>query len=118
MKCATSVILLAGLFVASAGPVRAEADGPDFFRVVGVAANDVLNIRAEPSSRSARIGAVPHDGNGLRNLGCRGGLTFEQFNAATPAEREAGRKTRWCRIEYRGITGWVAGWYLGEGNRP
>ena len=32
--------------VANAGLAWATADGPDFWRVTGVAANDVLNMRA------------------------------------------------------------------------
>lgn len=96
----------------------AEASGPDYFRVVGVAWNDVLNIRAEPTARSAKIGAIPPDGNGVRNHGCVGGLTYAEWEAATPAQREQARKKVWCRISYRGVEGWVAGWFLAEGSGP
>jgi len=118
MKYALIGLSFAGILAFSAGPALAEADGPDFFRVVGVAANDVLNIRADADARSAKVGAIPHDGNGIRNLGCKGGLSFEEYSKASAAQREAGRRTRWCQIEYRGVTGWAAGWFLGEGNAP
>jgi len=118
MKNVAFAILFAAGLAGVSVPASAEADGPDYYRVVGVAPNDVLNIRAEPSARADRIGSIPHDGDGLRNLGCQGGLTIDQYQNSTPAQREAGRKTRWCNIEYRGTTGWVAGWYLGEGSKP
>jgi uncharacterized protein len=94
--------------------VFAEADGPDFFRVTGVAAEDVLNIRAAPDAAAARIGTVPADGDGLQNRGCQGGLSFAEWQAATESERQAAARTRWCRITYQGTTGWVAGWFLAE----
>ena len=56
----------------------ADASGPDFFRVTGVAADDVLNIREAPDAGSAKIGEIPPDGDGVRNLGCQGGLSFAE----------------------------------------
>jgi len=98
--------------------VRAEASGPDFFRVIGVASNDVLNIRTQPTARSPIIGMIPPNGNGIQNMGCQGGLSYGQWQSATPAQREAARKRVWCQIYYRGVNGWVAGWFLAEGNAP
>ena len=94
--------------------VLAEADGPDFYAVTGVAANDVLNIRTEPDAKARKIGSIPHDGRGLRNLGCEGGPSFAEWQQMNEAEREAAKRKRWCRIEYQGTEGWVAGWYLME----
>ena len=94
-----------------------EADGPDWFRVVDVAADDVLNIRAEPSAGSEKLGSIPPGSDCVRNLGCRGGLTLEEFTTLTP-EQQAARlreNPRWCKVEYEGATGWVAGRYLAEG---
>jgi len=98
--------------------VEADASGPDFFRVVGVASNDVLNIRTQPTAQSAIIGIIPPNGNGIQNLGCQGGLTYSQWQSASPAVREAARKRVWCQIYYRGVNGWVAGWFLAEGSAP
>lgn len=99
---------------------RAEAGGPDFFVVTGVAADDVLNIRAAPDPHADKLGEIPPDGTCVRNLGCRGGLTFQEFTELSPAQRERREREnpRWCKVEYRGITGWVAGRYLGEGECP
>jgi len=95
----------------------ADADGPDFYQVKDVAKNDVLNIRAEPNPHAAKVGEIRHDGTCIRNLGCQGGLTFQEFTDLSPAEqaRRQQENPRWCQVEYQGVTGWVAGRYLQEG---
>ncbi len=95
----------------------AEADGPDYWRVHGVDANDVLNIRREADPRSEKIGDIPPDGRCVKNLGCKGGLTYKEFTTLSEAEKENIKKMRprWCRIDYQGTMGWVAGRYLREG---
>ena len=72
--------------------------------MTGVAADDVLNIRAEPDPHAKKIGEIPPDGICLRNLGCR------------MAEGQ-----RWCSVETvsgDATRGWVAGSYLVEGGPP
>ncbi|MFO1429133.1 MAG: SH3 domain-containing protein [Candidatus Competibacteraceae bacterium] len=100
-----------------AGAVSADADGPDFYQVAGVTVNDTLKIRAKPDPRAAKVGEIPHDGTCIRNLGCQGGLSFQEFTTLSPAEqtKRLKRNPRWCKVEYQGITGWVAGRYLREG---
>ena len=101
----------------SASLVRAEADGPDFWTVTDVREDDVLNIREEPDPHSKKIGEIPPDGTCIKNLGCVGGLTLEEFTTLTDEEREEikRQRPRWCRIEYQKTVGWVAGRYLKEG---
>jgi uncharacterized protein YgiM (DUF1202 family) len=41
------------------GPVRATTDGPDVYRVVNVARDDMLNLRRGPGTRSAVIVGLP-----------------------------------------------------------
>ena len=98
----------------------AAADGPDHFSVRDVAADDVLNIRAEPSPKAARLGAMPAGADCIRNLGCQGGLSLQEFTTLSKAQQQQRLREnpRWCRIEWRGITGWVAGRYLAEGSCP
>lgn len=117
LTCLAALGMLLGL-VLPMSPVQAEADGPDFFRVMGVTGNDVLYIRDQPSSHAAKIGQIPPRGNCIRNLGCRGGLTYQEFTTLGKAEqaKRAQANPRWCRIEYRGTTGWAAGRYLAEGS--
>lgn len=104
-------LVMAAVLVSTA---FAEADGPDYFAVTGVAANDVLNIRSGPSARDRIVGTIPPKGGGIRNLGCQGGLSFDEWRTASEAQREAGKNRRWCRIEYRDVEGWVAGRFLAE----
>jgi len=115
---AGAVLYLAALGAAlGPGPAAAEADGPDYYRVVGVSADDVLNIRAEPDTSAQQVGSIPPGADCVRNLGCRGGLSLQEFTTLDEAEkaRRLKENPRWCQIEYRGVTGWVAGRYLAEG---
>ena len=88
--------------------------------MTGVRANDVLNIRAAPKPGAATLGTIPPGGTCVRNLGCRGGLSFQEYSILSQAEQRKRLKQnpRWCRVEYQGITGWVAGRYLAEGSCP
>jgi hypothetical protein len=116
-RFAASAMLIVTILAWWPAAVLAEADGPDYYRVVDVAADDVLNIRAEPSPAAEKLGEIPPGADCVRNLGCQGGLTFEEFTTlsdAAKAERLR-RNPRWCRVEYQGVTGWVAGRYLAEG---
>jgi hypothetical protein len=95
----------------------ATADGPDFYVVQGVANDDVLNVRARPNLRAENLREIPPDGICIRTLSCKGGLTFQEFIKLSPAEQEKRQQEnpRWCKGEYQGVTGWVAGRYVGEG---
>jgi len=115
MHCPLLLVLLPLLFPGNAG---AEADGPDNYKVRDVSNGDTLSIHAEPHPDAARLGEIPPQGDCIRNLGCQGGLTFEEFTTLSK-EQQAQRlreNPRWCRIEYQGIVGWVAGRYLAEGS--
>ena len=109
--------LIIGIIVLMSPNVHAEADGPDHWEVFGVAADDVLNIRQEPSGKSAKVGEIPPDGNCVKNIRCIGGLSFEEFTTLSEEEKNKIKKERprWCLIEYQGVTGWVAGRFLREG---
>lgn len=96
----------------------AEASGPDFYRVVGVSRTDTLSIRTAPGARARKIGQVPHNARRIRSLGqCVGGLTFSQWQSASPAQRRRAKFKRWCRISWRGVRGWVNAGYLAEDSR-
>lgn len=78
--------------------------GPDFWEVTGVAADDLLNLRAGPSTRNQVIGQFAN-GDVLRNLGC---------------QMQGGQ--RWCKVVLAAgendPEGWVAGRYLREAAYP
>jgi hypothetical protein len=110
--------LMAALLVLLPGTAVAEADGPDFYQVRDISSGETLGIHAEPDPDATRLGEIPPQGGCIRNLGCRGGLTFEEFTTLSK-EQQARRlkdNPRWCRIEYQGIVGWVPGRYLAEGS--
>ncbi len=94
----------------------AKADGPDFFKVTGVAANDTLNIHKEPHTKSKVIGEINFRGDCLKNLGCKGGLTLdESMNLSEKEKAEITRKRpRWCKIAFDGVEGWVYARYITE----
>ena len=121
MNRQTSLTLLSFAVVgalALVGTARADADGPDYYRVVGVKPGSVLNFRSEPSVTAAKIGSIPHNADGIKNLGCKGGLSFDEWERATPERRAAARFERWCKVTYGNLSGWVAGWLITEGKAP
>lgn len=99
-------------------PAWADADGPDYFRVTGVKPGGVAYVRRDAAASAPIVGTLPHDADGIMNLECKGGLSFDEWQKATPARRAAARFERWCRVSYGNITGWVAGWLLAEGSAP
>lgn len=112
--CPVTILILA----LHPGTSSADSDGPDYFRVIGVAKHDTLNMRAQPNARTPKVGEIPPDSTCIQNLGCQGGLTFQEFTELSPAARKKREREnpRWCKVEYRGVTGWVAGRYLAEGD--
>lgn len=96
--------------------LQAEADGPDFWKVSNIAAADQLKIHDQPVLNSNVIGDIPPNANCLKNLGCQGGLTLQEYSQLNDQQRESElkRNPRLCKIEYQGISGWVAGDSLAE----
>jgi hypothetical protein len=90
------------------------ADGPDRWDVTGVAGNDTLNLRMQPSASADVLARIPHNAKGLRNLGCRGEPSLDAFQRMSAAERQAAVGRRWCQVAYRGRKGWVASRFLKE----
>ncbi len=116
ISIALGATLLLGL--PHAREAGATADGPDYFRVTGVTEGAVLNMRSGPGTEYPKVGTIGSDADGIRNLGCAGGLSFAEWQKATPEQREASRHDRWCRVSYKTVEGWVAGIYLTEGTGP
>ena len=114
----TSIKFLFPLLLTASGFALADADGPDYYRVQGVAANDVLNIRSKADPHAEKLGEIPPGVDCVRNLGCKGGLSMEEFMNLSSKEEAAAKKVhpRWCQVEFKGITGWVSGRFLAEGS--
>ena len=111
-----SAALLISLLFAWASSASATADGPDYWGVRDVGEDDVLNMRSSPDFKSPKVGEIPHDATCIRNMGCKGGLTFEEFSTLSAAQKQQllQQRPRWCRVNYDGTTAWVAGRYLKE----
>ena len=118
MAMKTTLKLIFSLMITAAGFAHAEADGPDYYRVHGVAGNDVLNIRSHADPHAHKVGEIPPGADCVRNLGCKGGLSMEEFTNLSKREQAAAKRDhpRWCHIEYQGTKGWVAGRFLAEGS--
>ena len=116
MKTILKQILL--LLIMASGSAFADADGPDYFKVKGVASNDVLNIRSKADSNANKVGEIPPGADCVKNLGCKGGLTMSEFTDLSKKEQAAilRKRPRWCQVEYRGIKGWVSARFLAEGS--
>lgn len=114
------LMLIALLTVVFCAGAKADADGPDYWRVVGIADGDSLNIRAQPSASSTKVGEIPPNGSCIVNRGCQGGLSFHEYSTLSKPDQAKRLKEhpRWCRIDYQGLTGWVVGHYLAEGACP
>jgi len=114
----TTLKLIMPLLISISGVVYAEADGPDYYRVHDVASNDVLNIRSHADPHARKVGEIPSGADCVRNLGCKGGLTMEEFTNLSKQEPAAAKRDhpRWCHVEYQGVKGWVSGHFLAEGS--
>lgn len=86
------------MVLALAGPALSETSVPSLFRVTGVASNDVLNIRDQPSARSAILSAYPFDATGIEVVG---------YN-------ETGR---WAKVGLGERNGWVSARFLSPDGR-
>ena len=112
------LLMSAALLALLPGSLLAEADGPDHFEVSGISAGNILNIHSSKNTGATVIGMIPPHGGCIRNLGCQGGLTLDEFTTLSKPEQTQRllKNPRWCKIDYQGITGWVTGRYLIEGH--
>ncbi len=107
----------ATILLAAAGWVTvafATADGPDFYAVTGITAEDVLILRSAPADDAEPIATIPHNAHGLQNLGCQGLPSVGEWTQMTKNQRDESRRHYWCKVNYQGAEGWVAGRFLRE----
>jgi uncharacterized protein YraI len=85
------LLLIPIISIGSSGHSVSAQEGDRTYRVVYVASDDVLNMRAGPSVGYAIVGRIPPGGRGVRMVGrCRD----------------------WCPVSYHGASGWVNPVYL------
>ena len=98
--------------------IWAEADGPDYWDVNNIAKDDVLNVRVSPSATSNKIGALSPQQTCLKNLGCEGMLTLDEYIALSEQDKQQQiNNFHWCKINYQEITGWVLNKYIKESSQ-
>jgi uncharacterized protein YgiM (DUF1202 family) len=99
MVVITNFVLLAG-FPLQAAPKYDplyDKEATIFFKVVNIRANDVLNIRKSPNSRSKKVGKIPVGKHCIAYLNEIAGSTSQK---------------NWVKISYKGVKGWASLDYL------
>lgn len=99
-----------GLALATpAAHAEIDGHGPDAWRVTGVAANDVLNMRMGPGTQYLVIGSLAPNARGLEQITCVPLLIPSIYNRLSEAERAA-LPQRWCLMRTPDFAkaGWVA----------
>jgi hypothetical protein len=85
---------------------------PAFWAVTGVRSDDVLHLRDVPSADSKSLAGIPFNAKGLKHLGCRRNeMPFEDWVKLNKEARKSALM-QWCRVDYKGQQGWVAGRFL------
>ena len=109
-------MLALALSVMACGSASATADGPDFYMVQGAPDGVSLALQAAPGGTNSGA-ALPVGTTCVRNRGCQGGLTQDEFTNLSEEERvkRIATNPRWCKVEYHGNAGWVEGKFLTEG---
>ncbi len=94
----------------------AEADGPDAWRVTGVASDDTLNVRVGPSIDYMVLDTLPYNARALQIGTCVPTVTREQYFALTEAQQLAlNDLPAWCVVIEDGAQlGWVNRRFLTE----
>jgi len=70
---------------------RQQKANSAYAAVTKVASNDQLNIRRLATHKSEKVGSIPYNGHCVRKHSCQG---------------------KWCKVTYKGVTGWVNQTYL------
>jgi len=100
-------------FVASTAPAEIDGHGPDAWRVTGVAADDVLNMRMGPGTDYLVIDSLPHNARALKQITCVPLMIPSIYHRLTEAQRESLSQS-WCLMQTDDYikSGWVAQRFL------
>jgi len=112
------VLLAAAAFAGLTAFAFAQASGPDYFKIIDLKTDDNVNVRSEPNANAKIVGKIPENTDGVKNLGCKGGLTAKQWEKANDARKKADARTGWCEVEFKDVKGWVSRRLLVEGSGP
>lgn len=111
-----ALLALALPTAALATAALATADGPDFWRVVGVASDDTLNIRVGPGTTYPVSATFAHNARKLRHEVCVPTINEgAYYNLSTAMQQQINAVARWCLVsDNSGNRGWVLGRFLAE----
>lgn len=100
MPCGAIMVLLVACSALSlSGEALAQRSSPETeYQVVGVAPDDVLNLREKPQPTSKLVSSIPANSVGIRSTG---------------KQAIVGKGT-WLEITFLGKSGWVNARYVGE----
>lgn len=84
------LLVAAALALCAGASLEPAAAAPRYYRVVRVPVGKVVWIRSGPGWNFKKIGFLPSRARHIRSSGCK----------AFPADQ-------WCRVKYRGTTGWA-----------
>lgn len=109
-------IALAAILACTTTTAYATADGPDFWRVWNVAADDVLNVRVGPGANYPKITSIEHDADRLKVIVCVPTTTRNQwFQLSQSMQEKLAAMSAWCLIQrHSEQLGWVNRRYLTE----
>src|SRR3954469_20247607 len=118
---ARNICLVLMLLLTAAVPME-SANASAFFgwRVAGVAANDVLMVRAFPNGASRILVGYP-SGTPLSLTGrCTRGLDLNTINGLAAAAQASAVRDRWCEVwvDPYASGNWQFGWVSGRYIRP
>jgi len=85
------------------------------YRVFGIAPFDVLWIHLEPDYLSKQVGYLPFYAHGIQMLECTNTISFAEFIKLSQKEqRQLKYHTKWCKVHYGQMEGWVNANFLRE----
>jgi len=102
-------VLVALALITAGEQASATADGPDFFKVRGIRKGGFVALRSEPADGATTKGRLPYSASGIANLGC---VQVERGVILDDTDVKIG--VMWCRVDWRGVTGWAKAQYLAE----
>lgn len=106
-------VALAMSFAATTAFAQIDGHGPDSWRVIDVAANDVLNARMGPGTEYPVIETFAPDMRGLEQITCVPYYSLRHYGKMSETQISA-LPPRWCLMRDGDMTraGWVAGRFI------
>ncbi|WP_439561737.1 hypothetical protein [Roseinatronobacter sp.] len=118
-RLATAALIV--ICSATAGHAQLDGHGPDAWRVIDVAPDDVLNLRMGPGTQYPIIGSFAPDEGGLAQTTCVPFMPYGHGMSLSPESRaRLDLPPRWCLMASADARrqGWVSARFLAEDATP